>query len=230
VRRLLLFDVDGTLVDVDGAGREALRGALLEVFGETGPIDEFDFHGKTDPAIVRGLLRAAGRPDREIDRRLSEVWERYLAGLDETLADRAASVRVCPGVRELVDRLRGDGDFALGLVTGNVREGARRKLRACRLHEHFRVGAYGSDSERREELPPLAMERAARRLGRRFSTGEVWIVGDTPEDVRCARSSGVRCLAVATGGYGVDELREHGAHRVAATLERVPEVVRILAG
>lgn len=229
MNRLLLFDVDGTLVDVDGAGRVAFRRALEEIYGETGPIDTFRFHGKTDPAIVRGLLRAAGRPDRWIDERMGRLWERYLDALETALADRRARLTVYDGVRRLLDRLEGDRRFEPALVTGNVSGGAWRKLEACGLRAPFRYGAFGSDSEERDDLPPLAIRRAARRTGREFAPEEVWVIGDTPADVRCARHSGLRCLAVATGGYAVDELEEAGADQVLASLERTDRVLETLA-
>lgn len=227
--RLLLFDVDGTLVDVDGAGREALRGAMARVYGETGPIDEADFHGRTDPSIVRGLLRAAGHPDGRIDPGFPELWRVYAERLEVELDARADSVRPCPGVRGLLERLEGDARFTLGLVTGNVRAGAWRKLEACGLRSPFLFGAFGSDAERREELPPLAVRRARRRTGRHFRRGQVWVIGDTPEDVRCGRHSGHRTLAVATGRYGVEELRRHGADAVAEGLGDHDGLLRRLA-
>lgn len=227
--RLLLFDVDGTLVDVDGAGREALRSAMTRVYGEAGPIDDFDFHGKTDPSIVRGLLRAAGRPDERIDPGLRALWGAYLERLDEELEARSGAARTCPGVRRLLARLDGDPRFTLGLVTGNVRGGAWRKLEACGVRSHFRFGAFGSDSARREELPPLAVRRALRRTGRHFRPEQVWVIGDTPEDIRCGRHSGHRTLAVATGRYGVEELRRHGADEVAEELGDHDLLLRRLA-
>lgn len=229
MRRLLLFDVDGTLVDVDGAGRAAVRRALLEVYGETGPVDDFDFHGKTDPAIVRGLLRAGGRDDAWIDGRLDRLWARYLAALEEELAARDGRVRPCPGVPELLDRLAADGRFELALVTGNVREGAWRKLTAAGVREPFGYGAFGSDAESRDDLPPLALRRAERRTGRAFEPGEVWVVGDTPADVRCARRSGLRALAVATGRPGREELARHEPDHLLADLTETDRVLDLLA-
>lgn len=229
MRRLLLFDVDGTLVDVAGAGRAALRGAMRRVYGEVGPIEGFDFHGKTDPSIVRGLLRAAGLGDGEIDAGLPELWEVYPRELEAALAEREGDVRPYPGVPELLRRLEDDRRFDLALVTGNVREGAWRKLEACGVGEAFRFGAFGSDSSRREDLPPLAVRRARERIGRTYRREDVWVIGDTPADVRCGRHSGHRTLAVATGGYGVEELRGHGADRVVASLARHDDLLGSLA-
>ncbi len=229
--RLLLFDIDGTLVDTAGAGREALRRALREVFGETGPIDSFDFHGKTDPGIVRGLMREAGRPAEEVDGSLGALWDIYLRALGEELERRRrlGRVRACPGVPELLERTTRDDRFALALVTGNLAPGAWKKLDAAELAHHFGFGAFGSDSARREELPPLALRRAARQLGREYVPAEAVVIGDTPEDVRCARASGTRAVTVATGRHSPDELAEHDPDRVFEDLSDTGGVLEALA-
>jgi len=227
--RLLLFDIDGTLVDTQGAGRAALERAMLEVYEETGPIDEFDFHGRTDPSIVRELLRIAGKTDPWIAARFPTLWKAYLKFLDEELAARAGNVTLFEGVLELLDRLREDARFAVGLVTGNLEGGATRKLRAAKIDDRFTFGAYGSDSERRADLPPLAVERASRLLGRRYRTADAIVIGDTPEDIGCARASGARVLAVATGRHGPAELRHYRPDAVLETLADTDEILRILA-
>lgn len=205
--RLLLFDVDGTLVWVDGAGREALRAAMGAVYGETGPIDEYDFRGRTDPAIVRGLLRAAGRDDAWIERGFARLWPIYGAVLERELKASPGRARSCPGVPELLTTLERETNWVWGLLTGNVEEGAWRKLRACGLASRFSFGAFGSDAEARVELPAVAVERARAATGFAFSVAEVVVIGDTPEDIFCARAAGARSVAVATGGYTPDELR-----------------------
>lgn len=225
--RLLLFDVDGTLIRVDGAGREALRAAMERVYGRTGPIDDFDFHGRTDPAIVRGLLRATGLEDGSIDRGLDRLWPLYCDALERELATRRDALRVCPGVPEMLAALDARSDLLFGLLTGNVAEGARRKLAACGLDGRFPFGAFGSDSELREELPPVALERARRVSGRRWLAREALVIGDTPEDIRCARAVGARCLAVATGRHAAAELEAHGADAVLPDLTDVEAVLAV---
>lgn len=227
--RLILFDIDGTLIDTLGAGKAALKSAMLATYGETGPVDSFDFHGRTDPAIVRGLLRAVGWPDRDIETGFEAAWTAYFEALERELAGRKGRVNPYPGVVELLDSLASDGQFACGLVTGNMEGGARRKLDAAGLAGRFAFGAYGSDSERREHLPPLASERAAKVYGRSFDLSEAVVVGDTPEDVRCGHINGTRVVAVATGRHSVADLGESGADAVFETLADTTRVVRALS-
>lgn len=225
---MILFDIDGTLVDTLGAGKAALRAAMRATYGDTGPIDSFDFHGRTDPAIVRGLLRANGWSDPDIEAGFGAIWDAYYGALDEELAGRDGRVTAYPGVVALLDAIAADGRFACGLVTGNMEEGARRKLLAAGLADRFEFGAYGSDSERREELPPVARARAERMYGRAFDLEAAVVVGDTPEDVRCGHSNGTSVLAVATGRHSVGELRECGADAVFETLADTNRVMRAL--
>lgn len=228
--RLLLFDIDGTLLRTAGAGRSALRRAMLAVFGETGPLDDFDFDGRTDPAIVRGLLRSTGKTDGWIDARLPGLWGPYCRELERELERRNGELAACAGIPALLEDLGARDDVVLGLVTGNVEGGAWRKLGACGLDGHFRFGAFGSDSELREDLPPLALARAAEGFDRRLGIEDCVVIGDTPEDIRCARACGARVLAVATGRYGLEELREHAPDDVLPDLADGRAARAILGG
>lgn len=232
MKRLLLFDLDGTLVDVAGAGREALRRAMERVYGEAGPISTFAFHGKTDPAIVHGLLREAGYPPDRVEPRLPELWSAYLRALSEELRRRREDgrVRPYPGVPELLDRLERDSRFSLALVTGNVAPGAWEKLEAGGLDGRFSYGAFGSDSKDRDELPPIALRRARRRLGTSFGPEDAVVVGDTAADIRCARANGMRAVAVATGRPELEELRAHAPDRLFADFSDTEAVLEALAG
>ncbi|MFW6039597.1 MAG: HAD family hydrolase [Gemmatimonadota bacterium] len=221
----LLFDVDGTLADTLGAGRAALASAMTEVYGETGPVEIYDFHGRTDPEIVRGLLRAAGRSDADVDRGLGALWPRYLERLSAELAARNGRAVALAGVVSLLDRLAADDRFACGLVTGNLERGARLKLAAVGCAGRFDFGAYGSDAEERDALPAVALARAERRYGRAFDPRRSVVIGDTPADIRCARAAGTRVLAVATGRHSEWELAEHDPDAVFPDLADTRRVV-----
>jgi len=213
VRRLLLFDIDGTLVQ-GGPAKRAFQEALVATYRTTGPIEVHEFSGKTDPQIARELMRLAGLGDPEIDAGLPALFDRYVEGLRDRLPD--VPVEVLPGVPGLVEALTREADVALGLVTGNVAEGARLKLSGPGLQATFEVGGFGSDSEERNDLPGIALERAREHWNVDFAPEEVFVIGDTPRDVECGRAHGLRTLGVATGNYTDDMLRSAGADDVIA--------------
>jgi phosphoglycolate phosphatase-like HAD superfamily hydrolase len=190
VHRLVLFDIDGTLLWSDGAGRRAMERALTHVFGATGDAG-YRYDGKTDRQIVRELMRGAGHGDAHIDDRMAPLVERYLAGLREELDEGARAVRVLPGVPELLDALEERADVVLGLLTGNIEPGAAVKLGAAGIDmRRFRVNAFGSDHEHRPALPAVAQLRARELLGVDVPGARVVIVGDTPADIACGRELG----------------------------------------
>jgi len=154
-----LFDVDGTLVSAGGAGRMALRRALEEVYGTTGPVDDYDFRGRTDPRIVLDLLGAVGWNEANIRARLEACFAAYVRELEAIIAD-GPRVRLMPGVAEVVRALSARADALVGLLTGNIEPGARVKLRPTGLWPLFRVGAFGSDDLDRRRLPAVACARA----------------------------------------------------------------------
>jgi phosphoglycolate phosphatase len=220
--KLVLFDIDGTLLWTDGAGRRAIHRALLDEVGTAGPIDTYRFDGKTDPQIVRELLALAGHPAAAAAGRVAAVCQRYVGLLSAELAKPTQATRLLAGVAELLRALEpheAAGRALVGLLTGNVVAGAALKLRSAGLEPaRFRVGAYGSDSHRRADLPAVAAQRAAALTGRAFAGEDVVIVGDTPDDVACGRPIGARAVAVATGSYDTTALRAAGAAHVFATL------------
>lgn len=228
--KLILFDIDGTLLSSDGAGRRAIRAALIAEMGTAGPIDDgYRLDGKTDPQIVRELLAAAGHPQAASAAHVDRVCRTYLSLLGKELEASAGKSHTYPGVPELLDLLERRGDAMLGLLTGNLVEGAALKLRAVGLDpRRFRVGAYGSDSAERPLLPAIAMERAAALLGRVVSGQDVVIVGDTPADVTCGASVGARAVAVATGSYRRAELLAAGAYAAFDTLADSAAVIAAL--
>ena len=195
--RLVLFDIDGTLLSAGRVFREALKSALVATFGTAGDMANYEFSGRTDREIVRGLMRGAGLSDAVVDGRMAQALERFTVELMPLLAPD--EIKLKPGVRELIERLSGDGAVTLGLLTGNLEACARAKLQPLDLNRYFPFGAYGSDHEDRSALPAIAIERAYRATGRRFAGKRVVIVGDSIHDVRCGRHLGVRAVAVASG-------------------------------
>lgn len=219
--RLILFDIDGTLLDCGPQVRPVLIETLMEVFGTAGCCNTYDLAGRTDPRIVIDLLMSAGFCEKEIRARLPVVKATYAEKL-ERLLDRQG-MRLHPGVSEILEDLGAREDIALGLLTGNWEPGARTKLSRFDLNRFFRFGAFGCDAIDRSDLPPVAFERAERFLGRRFEPAETLIVGDTLHDVACARAHGIPVLAVATGRTSAEALRAGGADRVVMDLTAVEE-------
>ena len=230
--KLVLFDIDGTLLWTDGAGRRAVHRALVAEAGTAGPIASYRFDGKTDPQIITDLLRLGGHPEPERADLVAAVSDRYLELLTEELARSAGATRVLPGVTELLEALaphEATGRVLVGLLTGNLAAGAAMKLRAGGLDPgRFAVGAYGSDSGVRTDLPGIAVARAAAAQGRSFAGQDVTIVGDTPADVACGRAIGARSIGVATGYYEVEALRAAGATAAFKSLADTAAVLDVL--
>ena len=226
LKRLILFDIDGTLV-WGGPAKEAFTMALVEAFGTSGSVNLVSFAGKTDPQIAREVLRNGGLDDARIDAGLPTLWKLYARELERRLP--ANPVTALPGARRLLAALEESGEAALGLVTGNIREGARLKLGSAGLAaEAFPAGGFGCDHECRNYLPGIAVGRAEQAWGVRFPPESVVVVGDTPLDVECGRHHGARTFAVATGHFSADDLRATGADHVAADLTRTRAVVDVL--
>jgi len=202
--------------------------AMELVFGTAGPIDGHDFSGKTDPQIARELLHLEGLEDHHIDGGFHRLWREYLGELEPRLEEMPMTV--LPGVRALLDHLDGVGDVALGLLTGNIVDGARMKLQSVGLMDYFQVGGYGSDSEVREDLTAVAMDRASRVWGRSFPAHSVVVVGDTPRDVACGKYGGAKTVAVATGRFDAEKLAATGPDHVLDDLGNLSESVRALLG
>ncbi len=223
--KLIAFDIDGTLIWTDGAGRRAIRGALEDVLGTAGPIDTFRFDGRTDGEIVHRLAEGAGLA---VDEALVErVLARYVERLPVELARPGHTTTVYPGVRALLDALEARADCVMGLLTGNVAEGARLKLGAAGLDvARFKVNAFGSDSHERSALPAVAQRRAHETLGVAIAGRDVVIIGDTPADMACGRGIGARPVGVGTAAYTAAQLMEHGAYAAFADLSDTEAVLR----
>lgn len=222
---LVLFDIDGTLLWSDGAGRRAMERALVQAFGSAGDAS-YRYDGKTDRQIVRELMTLAGHGDDHIDAHMDALLERYVGYLRTELAAETRPPHVYPGVRALLDALEAREDVVLGLLTGNLREGSRAKLESAGFDwRRFHVCAFGSDAERRPELPAVARARGEQRLGRPLAGRDVVIIGDTPADVTCGNGIGARGIGVATGKYAEPELRAAGAVATFADLADTRAVI-----
>jgi phosphoglycolate phosphatase-like HAD superfamily hydrolase len=230
VKTLVLFDIDGTILHAGGAARRAVHRAVEEIYGARPP-EEHEFAGKTDPQIVRELMLRVGITAQAIQQRMPRALARYVDLLSAELGGASQQGRVYPGVVALLDALEPRDDVLLGLLTGNVREGARAKLTAVGIDpDRFRVGAFGSDHADRPELPAIARARAEELLGHRIEGRNVVVIGDTPADMGCGRGIGARAIGVATGSYSVEQLRACDAAEVFADLSDTAAVMRAIVG
>lgn len=199
--KLVLFDVDGTLVIVYGAGRKALEEAYLEVFGRDDAAAHLDpvwFAGKTDLFIFRQVAINAGIPSWEFERKYSDLESVYLERLRTNVGSHSDK-RLLPGIGALLEALSGQAGLSIGLMTGNLEAGARIKLEPWSLNRFFPSGGFGSDAPSRSDIGLVARERFERRLGSSIRADEIVVVGDTVHDIEAARSCGFAVLSVATG-------------------------------
>ncbi|HVT04145.1 MAG TPA: HAD family hydrolase [Thermoanaerobaculia bacterium] len=225
-RRLVLFDIDGTLIRDDGAAREAYAEALAAVYGHVDSIRKFDFSGRTDPEITHMVLADGGFPEEVIERSLPELWKHYLDGLQRRVsADR---IRVLPGVEQLLNELADRHDVLLAVLTGNIEGGARIKLAPHDLNRYFPFGAFGSDSRFRTELPPIAIERASEIDGHRFGGSDVVIIGDSIYDVRCGTPHFATTIATASGVTPAELLKRESPTFFFDSLEDTEAVIKAI--
>ncbi len=225
MKRLVLFDFDGTLLTTHGRAVQAMLAAYGHVYGRDAAALDYRMDGKTELQITHELMALAGLTRAEVAARLPDFWRRYAEELERHVSSGTTTVH--PGVPQVVRALAADPDCVLGLLTGNCEAAARKKLRCAGL-DGFVVGAYGEHHERREELPAVAAERAERLTGRRFRGKEIVILGDTPNDIACGRALGVKAIAVATGRFSPQELARHAPDAVFPTFADVPAVLRAI--
>ena len=203
--RLILFDIDGTLLRDGIAAKIAFARALRDTYQTTGPIEGFRFAGMTDPECVTEIMRQAGVEESTILARRDECLRRYVELLAVEVREHQ-DAHLYPGVRELLERLNKLDNVLVGLLTGNVHRGAQLKLGRWNLEPYFRFGAFGDDHENRAVLAQIALEKARALSGRAFSGSETTVIGDTPKDIACARAIGARAVAVATGSISREAL------------------------
>jgi phosphoglycolate phosphatase len=212
---IVLFDIDGTLISSGGAGKAALEQALAEEFGVTHVIEKLQLSGRTDRAIIADLFRLHALDDTPENRQ--RLLAGYLRNLPACLATRGG--RVLPGIASLLDRLSGRKDVAVGLLTGNVRAGAKVKLGHFGLYDYFAFGGFGDHHLDRDAVAREALAEVERRFNGSHAPERIWVIGDTPLDIRCARAIGARAVAVATGWHSQEELTAHGPDLFLTDLE-----------
>jgi phosphoglycolate phosphatase-like HAD superfamily hydrolase len=197
-----LFDIDGTLISSGGAGKAALELALFQEFGIERITDKLVLSGRTDRAICRDLFAYHVLDD------TPENWRRlidaYLQNLPHCLATKGG--KVLPGITELLEGLRRHDDVRVGLLTGNIRAGAKVKLGHFGLYEHFAFGGFGDDHFDRDDVAREALQAVHVHCKGMACADRIWVIGDTPLDIRCARAIGARAVAVATGWHPAEEL------------------------
>jgi phosphoglycolate phosphatase len=202
-KRLLLFDIDGTLVNTGGAGVVSLCKMVERHFGVADDLRDIEIAGKTDRAIIRDILRKYHRPPTEEN--IAAFAELYIKGLRDELT--RCRGRVLPGIAELLKRLRSRSHIVLGLLTGNLKQGAQLKLENYRLWNFFEFGAFADDHHDRNELGAFAHRRAREKHGHDFDSADVDVIGDTGHDIACGKAFGARTIAVATGGWSRERLQ-----------------------
>ena len=227
-RKLILFDIDGTLVLTGGLAGRIMVESISRVLRRPIQWGIMDFVGNTDRNIIRTLLRRNGATEPMLEDLAEEALAQYLKRLEEEIQQDQA-IQVLPGVPELLNALQADSRFALGLLTGNMRESARLKLEPVNLHHYFPIGAFGDDSLKRSELPPFALQRAEKYYHCFFEPKNVWIVGDSVNDIKCAHANHLRCLAVGTGIQEKQELVRYHPDALLANLSDTRKVLRILS-
>ena len=219
---LFLFDIDGTIIKSDGAGSGAVKKAFQEYFGKTPHMDGFIFDGKTDPLIFSELAKRAGiHPIVFADNR--EVFEDLVYEF-MGITVKEKNIRVINQMNDILEELHKYPNVFFGLVTGNDKRGADHKLNAVNIRQFFRVGAFGNDDPVRNNLPPIAVRRAERLFERVFANGDIWIIGDTPNDIKSGRVNNYGTIGVATGRYSTERLKEEKADIVVDTLD--PDLFR----
>jgi len=221
--RLILFDIDGTLIDSGGAGVRSLDLAFQKVFSISDAFEGISMAGKTDTQIIKEGLIKHGLP---VNGSYAGIIDSYLLHLRREIENNGKHAK--PGIYEVLDRLHSMEDIALGLLTGNLEQGARIKLEPFDLNKYFPSGAFGSDAEDRNKLLPVAVARFEELCNQEIDIGQSVVIGDTPRDVECAHIYGAMCIGVATGPYSGDDLVRAGADYVFEDLSNWPDVLKSL--
>ncbi len=223
--KLILFDIDGTLISAGGAGTRSLNKAFEEILGIKNAFKNFEMAGKTDVQIIKeGLMLSGIEPSMSL---VNELIASYLKNLRVEINNNSKHLK--PGVREFLEFIYYELKYPLGLLTGNHEEGARIKLEPFGLNLFFSVGAFGSDHEDRNQLLPIAKHRFSKKFNYSIEFHQCIVIGDTPRDVACAKPYGAKVVAVATGPYSIKELQKTDADIVVETLSETSKILTLLS-
>jgi len=223
--KIILFDIDGTLISAGGAGTRALNKAFEQILGIKDAFKNFEMAGKTDVQIIKEGLIASGVKLSNV--LVSELIESYLENLSIEINNNSKHLK--PGVKEFIELIYHELKYPMGLLTGNLEKGARIKLEPFGLNTFFPFGAFGSDHEDRNYLLPVAIERFSRTFNYNIDFQQCIVVGDTPRDVACAKPYGATVIAVATGPYSVEKLKTTGADVVIENLSEISKILTLLS-
>ncbi|GAB5046914.1 HAD family hydrolase [Thermodesulfovibrio sp. TK110] len=223
--KLILFDIDGTLISAGGAGTRSLNRAFEEVLGIKDAFKDFEMAGKTDVQIIKeGLMLNGIEPSISL---VNELIESYLKNLTVQINNNSKHLK--PGVKDFIEFIHYELKYPMGLLTGNLEKGARIKLDPFGLNSFFPTGAFGSDHEDRNQLLPIAVKRFLRIFNNYLDFHHCIVIGDTPRDVACAKPYGARVIAVATGPYSVEKLQDTEADIVVETLAEINKILPLLS-
>ena len=223
--KLLLWDIDGTIIATQGAGEAAMDLAMLEVFGINGQLSEIDYSGRTDPLLGRMICEHYGIP--VMREKIESFVESYVRNLASILAKKPATL--LPGM-EVLSELASRTNFLQGLLTGNVRAGGECKLSSVDAWSHFAFGSFADNCFDRNELAPKALEIASQQFGKDFTSDQVFVIGDTPRDIECGQVISAQTIGVATGKYSAGDLLEAGADHVFEDLSDRGAFLEIIEG
>ncbi len=210
LKKLVLFDIDGTLLSVNSINRRILMDALREVYGTEGSAGTHNFAGKMDSVIIYEVLQNTGLSDSVIAEKFDKAKETYIEMF--RMHARHTDIILMEGIRELLDKLSASSELMLGLLTGNFEGSGRHKLLLPDINHYFSFGAFADDAASRNELPQVAVDKAYQLTGEKFSEQNIIIIGDTEHDIACARVVNAKSIAVATGTYSSEELKKHNPH------------------
>ena len=228
LQRLVLFDIDETIIASYGSGRRALSRVLLESYGVTEEFMKINMSGKTDPQILKEILLSVNMQEAAINEAMESIIDQYLEILEQELIDPDRYI-VHDGVYELIDAITKNTSLYLGLLTGNVERGARLKLERSGLNKHFAIGAYGSDSANRLDLPAIARERAHQYFKINFRPEDLVIIGDAVNDVLCAKGFGAKCIAVNTGKTSWSDLEAQNPEFLFQSLKDTEQILTAIS-